>query len=227
METAIDPNRGWIEGKLGPIPEGISGPLIFGSNWLLEMLRFDDSGHCLGFFWAPFAIVHQLPILDGSKSGDFVGFTGIGKPPADWLTTSMIFALDATSLARTPKELLAIVETPHPYTAIEAGAGASPLSRRAKAQIVRTYGGSTSVSEIAGKLGVSHAHLSRQFKRDFGLTPVDYRNRLRVNDAMGRLSQGEKILDVGYEVGFNDTSRFYEDFRKVTGTSPGKCKTGQ
>jgi AraC-like DNA-binding protein len=41
---------------------------------------------------------------------------------------------------------------------------------------------------------------------------------------MGRLSQGEKILDVGYEVGFNDTTRFYEDFRKVTGTSPGKCR---
>jgi AraC family transcriptional regulator of adaptative response/methylated-DNA-[protein]-cysteine methyltransferase len=79
-------------------------------------------------------------------------------------------------------------------------------------------------NKTTGKLGVSHAHLTRQFKRDYGLTPIDYCHRLRVSDAMGHLSQGGKILDVGYDVGFNDATRFYADFRKVTGTSPGKCR---
>jgi methylphosphotriester-DNA--protein-cysteine methyltransferase len=31
---------------------------------------------------------------------------------------------------------------------------------------------------------------------------------------MGRLSSGENILDVGYDVGFNGTTRFYENCRK-------------
>ena len=95
---------------------------------------------------------------------------------------------------------------------------------KAKSLIASNYRADIAVADIADQLGVSHAHLTRQFKRDYGLTPVGYRHRLRVTEAMGRLSQGEKILDVGYEVGFNDTTRFYEDFRKVTGTSPGKCR---
>ena len=214
---------GWIEGKLSPVPEGTTGPLVFGCAWLLEMVRFHN-GRSLGFFWAPFAIVHELPGLDGSSAAEFVGFSGRGRPPADWLTTSMVFELDSEPLARTPQQLIELVRKPRPYTATESGTNATRLSRRAKAAITQTYDGGPSISEIARKLRVSHAHLTRQFKRDFGLTPVDYRNRLRVIEAMGRLSKGEKILDVGHEVGFNDTSRFYDDFRRVTGTSPGKCR---
>jgi AraC family transcriptional regulator len=73
-----------------------------------------------------------------------------------------------------------------------------------KLRITETFNDCRSISEIARELGVSHAHLARQFRRDFGLTPVSYRNHLRINEAVGRLSNGEQILDIGYEVGFND-----------------------
>jgi AraC-like DNA-binding protein len=126
-------------------------------------------------------------------------------------------------LAETPEELIALVQKPRPYISLEAELHAAPLSKKAKMRIVETYQNGASISDIARELKVSHPHLTRQFRRDFGITPVRYRYHLRVHEAVHRLYQGEKILDAGYEVGFNDTGRFYQDFRKVTGTSPGKC----
>jgi AraC-like DNA-binding protein len=136
----------------------------------------------------------------------------------------MRFDLGDIPLARTPEEFASLLTKPLPFEPLEGTAPVSPLSRKTKSLIASSYRSDVAIADIADQLGVSHAHLTRQFKRDYGLTPVGYRHRLRVTEAMGRLSQGEKILDVGYEVGFNDTTRFYEDFRKVTGTSPGKCR---
>jgi methylphosphotriester-DNA--protein-cysteine methyltransferase len=158
------------------------------------------------------------------RNSRFVGFSAPGRPPADWLTLSMMFNLGDLPLARTPEEFAAFLQQPLPFVRLEEKTPVSPLSRRAKRLIASSYRTEAAIAEIADQLGVSHAHLTRQFKRDYGLTPIDYRHRLRVSDAMGKLSQGEKILDIGYDVGFNDTTRFYEDFRKVTGTSPGKCR---
>jgi len=220
--TLLENGALWIEGQLGRLPEGISGPLVIGSDWLLEMIR-NESGQTYGFFWAPFAIILDFPQLDGMLTARFVGFSAPCRPPAHWLTTSMMFDLGNTALARTPQELLAVIAEPRPYISIER-AVASPLSQKAKHLIAANFRTAFLISDVAGALGVSHAHLTRQFKRDFELTPVGYQHRLRVSEAMSRLSRGDGILETGYDVGFNDTARFYSAFRKVTGTSPGKCR---
>src|SRR5262245_32172787 len=165
----------WIEGQLIRQPEGLTGPLVMGRDWLLEMIR-TKNGHTRVFFWAPFAIVSDFPQVDSILNGHFVGFSTPSRPPRDWLMTSMMFDLETSS---------------------------------------DTYGRG-SVRLLRQRRG--------QFKADFGLTPLDYQHRLRVSEAVNRLSRGEGILDTGYDVGFADTSRFYKNFRKITGTSPGKCK---
>ena len=213
----------WIEGKVEGPPEGISGPLVMGGDWLVEMLRSESRRSTIGFYWAPFAIVHEIPNVHYMWKSQFVGFSASGKPPANWLNVSMTFELGDVPLARSPQEFAALLKKPLPFIPLE-GSSVAILSRKAKSLIASNYRADVAIAEIADKLGVSHAHLTRQFKRDYGITPIDYRHRLRVSDAMGRLSRGEEILDVGYDVGFNDTKRFYEDFRKVTGTSPGKCR---
>ena len=213
----------WIEGKVEGPPEGISGPLVMGGDWLVEMLRNESRRSTIGFYWAPFAIVHEIPNVHYMWNSQFVGFSASGTPPANWLNVSMTFELGDVPLARSPQEFAALLKKPLPFIPLE-GSSVAILSRNAKSLIASSYRADVAIAEIADKLGVSHAHLTRQFKRDYGITPIDYRHRLRVSDAMGRLSRGAEILDVGYDVGFNDTKRFYEDFRKVTGTSPGKCR---
>jgi AraC-like DNA-binding protein len=212
----------WIEGQLIRPPEGLTGPLVIGRDWLLEMVQ-TENGHIRVFFWAPFAIVCDFPQVDSILNGRFVGFSVPSRPPRDWLVTSMMFDLERVSLARTPQEFIALISEPRPYLPLE-NTAASPLSQKAKGLIATTFTTSILMREVARALGVSHAHLTRQFKADFGLSPLDYQHRLRVTEAVSRLSRGEGILDIGYDVGFDDTGRFYKNFRKITGTSPGRCK---
>lgn len=101
---------------------------------------------------------------------------------------------------------------------------ASALSLRAKKHLDADYADDPSIARIAAKLAVTHEHLSRQFKRDFGLTPRGYLHQLRMADAPLRLAQGSEIITVSQEVGYNDLTRFYKQFRKRTAASPGVCR---
>ena len=215
----------WIYGDMDTPVEGPKGPLVMGRGWMLEMVRFDKHNHTIGLFLASYGIVDfNIPEFREKGRADFVGISIPGEPPAEWLHDSIVIDLGKTPLAKSPKDLLAQFKTRLPHTCIDAAVGASALSCAAQRRIAETYKDDVPISEVARELGVSHAHLTRQFKRDFGFPPLNYRHRLRVSDATGRLFQGDDILDVAYDVGFNDTSRFYQGFRKITGVPPGKCR---
>jgi AraC-like DNA-binding protein len=234
MTTAATPTQfikslgdgaAWIQGELLTPVTGVEGPIISCAGWMLEMVRMPSGARTIGLYLAPFGIVtFDIPEFKAVGKADFVGLSMTREPPPTWLQRSMIFDMGNVPLATSPDELLRLFANPRPGTSIDATPAPSPLSRQARRRICETYREDVPISEIARSLGVSHAHLTRRFKSDFGFTPINYRHRLRISDAMGRLFKGDDILDVGQDVGFNDTSRFYHDFRKITGTSPGKCR---
>src|SRR5262245_30713360 len=187
----------WIEGRVEAPPEGTTGPMVIGRDWLLEMVQ-SNNGRTYGFFFAPFAIIRDLPELDRMLNGRFVGFSQPCKPPASWLTESAVFGLETLTLARTPSDFIALMARPRPFVSMEGTASVSHQSRKAKYLIAENFLRDMSIAEVADALHVSHAHLTRQFKRDFGITPIAYQHGLRVSEAMGRLCRGEDILEAGY-----------------------------
>jgi two-component system response regulator YesN len=75
--------------------------------------------------------------------------------------------------------------------------------------------------EIAEELSVNSSHLSRKFKKDTGMTVVDYINRQRVEEAKLYLkSEDVSITEVAYMVGFNDLNYFGRVFKKITSMTP-------
>ena len=100
----------------------------------------------------------------------------------------------------------------------------SSLALETKRLVDEQYLNNPAIAGIATKVGVSHEHLSRTFKKEFGLSPRNYLHKLRVADAALFLASGEEIINVSQHVGYNDLSRFYTQFRKTTYTSPGVCK---
>jgi len=217
----------WIHGEMDLPVTGVAepGPIVMGADWMLEMVRFHNDQRTVGLFYAPFGIVNlDLPQFAVPGKCSFVGWSAPGKPPASWLQASAAVDLGKTALASSPEELMGAFAKPLPCRSLEVAPEASPLSQAAKRRIAETYRADIPIAEIAAELHVSHAHLSRRFKRDFGFTLLNYRHRLRVSEATSRLYRGEQILDVGEDVGFNDTSRFYQGFRKITGVPPGKCR---
>jgi AraC-like DNA-binding protein len=184
----------WIEDRF-PSSSESSGPLVMTSRWMLEVVRRKD-GRSFGLFLAPFGIVDfDIPELSGGNA-EFVGYSRPGPPPARWLTASMVFALGSVPLPETPEELLALVAEARPYTSLEIGLHASSLAKKAKLRIAQTCHDGVSIADIARELGVSAEHLSRRFKRDFGFSPVRYRHHIRVQEAVERLSHGQKIRNL-------------------------------
>ncbi|MDX2187275.1 MAG: helix-turn-helix domain-containing protein [Opitutaceae bacterium] len=74
---------------------------------------------------------------------------------------------------------------------------------------------------VAGRLGVSAAHLSRTFHRATGLRLVDYISRYRAERARGMLQDSDStIANIARRCGFNSVSQFNRVFRATFGHAP-------
>ena len=100
----------------------------------------------------------------------------------------------------------------------------APLAANAKAIIDRQYGAPLEIGRVAARLHVSPAILSRTFRHTYGVPPVRYRHHVRVMDALMQFAEGAAPAQVFQDVGFDDLSRFYKIFRKVTCAPPGSYR---
>jgi AraC-like DNA-binding protein len=92
---------------------------------------------------------------------------------------------------------------------------------RAMAFIHAHYAESISRSDVATHVGLSERHLSRCFHQVFGITPITYLNRYRVQQAKILLDAGKKgITKIAMEVGFSSSSYFSRVFSEQVGVSP-------
>lgn len=214
--------------------EGVS-PFVFSAGWLLEIVEIISGeyyflsdgvpvrpeGNRFGAYYPSFTVV-------SSYVKDFRGkVRGVGKVEAiDGLPAKpVIFETDYDRAFVSAAQAVDVLGSAGNLRNIEINTNPSFLSIRAKRLIDENYAVYPSISKIAERLKVSHAHLSRQFKRDFGTSPSGYLHQLRASDATFRLSLGEEIIDISHEVGYNDLSRFYKQFKKQTATSPAACRT--
>lgn len=79
------------------------------------------------------------------------------------------------------------------------------------------------VDELAGKLTVSKATLTRKVKSMTGKTPMEWLMEYRLNSSFQILQNANSdktISEVAYEVGFNDPSYFTKKFRDYYGFLP-------
>jgi AraC-like DNA-binding protein len=77
------------------------------------------------------------------------------------------------------------------------------------------------VSQIADRLGVNRAVLSRRFRAETGVTVIDYLTGMRIQAAISLLQEsGKTVAEIGRHCGYYDPSYFTRAFRKRMGTSP-------
>ncbi len=72
------------------------------------------------------------------------------------------------------------------------------------------------------RAGVAERTFKRRFKAATGYAPIDYVQRLRVEDAKRRLERTDApIDDISWRVGYEDPAFFRRLFRRTTGLAPG------
>jgi AraC-like DNA-binding protein len=175
-----------------------------------------------GVFYPPFTI--SQPSFKNLQ-GRLVGVAATAPLPAELTGVPVVFETSFRELPSGAQQVIEMVRSCKSRQAIELNPKPSLLSLKAKNLIDANYLVYPSIARIAARLKVTHEHLSRQFKRDFRLSPSNYLRLLRMADAPLRLARGEAIINVSQDVGYNDLSRFYKQFRKTTNVSPGACQT--
>lgn len=208
---------------------------VFGAAWLMEILQLDSgefffvsdgievrpgSKH-FGIYYPPFTIVRSCA---NEIKGRTAGVGAVGHPPEGLPDVPVIFETSFEGPFTGSGQAADVYREAGEVRSIEFNSKASLLSVKAKKLIDDNYRIYPSIGRIAARLDISHEHLSRQFKRDHGMSPSAYLHHLRTAEATNKLSGSEEIIDISMEVGYNDLSRFYKQFRKNTGTSPGDCR---
>src|SRR6266487_496819 len=78
-----------------------------------------------------------------------------------------------------------------------------------------------SVETLAAKACLCPRHFSRRFKLKFGITPADFVEKLRLDEACHRLSvRANSVEEVGISVGFKSADAFRRAFHRRLGVSP-------
>ncbi|MBX9767615.1 MAG: AraC family transcriptional regulator [Bdellovibrionales bacterium] len=93
-------------------------------------------------------------------------------------------------------------------------------SNRVKNYLGQNFKGEIGLNDLAEVACMTPEALSRRFKKDWGKSPIQYRNWLRVLESFRLISEENAITDVALESGFNDLSRFHKQFKATVGHTP-------
>jgi AraC-like DNA-binding protein len=102
-----------------------------------------------------------------------------------------------------------------------AGSGIPPALHAAKARIERDYLSPLGLTTLAAEAGLSRAHFATRFKACFGVSPIDYVLRLRIQHAQSLLADPDlPVAAIAAACGYEDPFVFSKLFKRHTGTSP-------
>lgn len=77
------------------------------------------------------------------------------------------------------------------------------------------------ISTIADRFGCTRGHLHAIFRRDVGMSPSDYVQRLRIKRACEMLTtESRSVTDIAHTMGFASSQHFARTFRKYLGLTP-------
>lgn len=96
--------------------------------------------------------------------------------------------------------------------------------RNTVSHINEFYNLDTPVSELAAMSNMCISNLEKLFQKNFGLTPVSYRNKVRIYHAKKLISGGYSVTDAALMTGFSDYFYFARIFKKFDGCSPGEFR---
>lgn len=92
----------------------------------------------------------------------------------------------------------------------------------AQAWLATHFSVASPVEEMVRRSGVAERTFKRRFTEATGFAPIDYVQRLRIEDAKRRLERTEAPADeIGWKVGYEDAAFFRRLFKRVTGMTPG------
>lgn len=99
---------------------------------------------------------------------------------------------------------------------------------RAILYLENNYMSDITAAELAEMINVKECMFRRTFKAEKGMSPVKYRNVLRLKKAYEMLSSGEyTVIEAAMLTNFDDAGYFSKLFKRQYGISPSECIPGK
>jgi AraC-like DNA-binding protein len=110
-----------------------------------------------------------------------------------------------------------------------ARASVVPASVRVAVRRLSAASGNVRVAGLAGEIGITRQQLARQFATHVGVTPKTFARVMRAQAALARADAARAAYPrdvdwsaIAYELGYYDQAHFIDDFKELTGVTPGK-----
>lgn len=153
----------------------------------------------------------SIPVLVSMKTIEEEFVEAIQNQPKTIVVTSSILTNEDFS-----KRISAIIGGA-PILPVYSGA----IVKKAEAYLYQNYMRQISRWQIAESVHVSEDYLTSVFKKEIGISPWDYLNRLRIEAAVRLLKEtGMTMADVAKATGFQGQAYFCTVFKKIKGISP-------
>ncbi len=172
--------------------------------------------------------VHGGPVvrlgLDPMIREHFANLIALDSRPPLHLTDARPPAVAARDDARTNALLVGLLGLIHHR--LSAGTDTPTHAPSLDAAAVRRYlldrlSDPPSLPAMAETFALSTAHFSRLFRQQFGISPVRYLTRLRIDHAAELLHRTDlKLATIAARVGYDDPYHFSRVFKQTTGISP-------
>lgn len=92
---------------------------------------------------------------------------------------------------------------------------------RIKEQLTSSFDQRISVENLANEFGISVSKLKRDFKTLFDTSVYQFYTHAKMDEAYRLLQTGEySVMEVGYDLGYTNLSKFSQMFKKVKGINP-------
>lgn len=99
--------------------------------------------------------------------------------------------------------------------------GFSPLVQKVIQFVSLHYNKPLSLEELSQECHAHPAHISRQFKKETGMTVTDFQQKQRIEEAKLLLKNGDlSIKWIAESTGFDDAGYFTRIFKKIVGMTP-------
>ncbi len=86
------------------------------------------------------------------------------------------------------------------------------------------YNQSITLETLQKKFKVNKFKLQKNFKKNIGLTPLEYLTTIRIENSKKLFYADAPLVEIALESGFYDQSHFTHSFKKYVGVTPGNYK---
>jgi len=95
-----------------------------------------------------------------------------------------------------------------------------PALKRMAARMAENPEGTRDLSALAREVGLSERSLFRNFQKETGLSPGQWRRQMQVLRSLELLAQGRPVTETALEVGYESVGAFIRAFRETVGVTP-------